>query len=303
MSTRSPDRRILLAFAATVLIAGSNIVAVRLSNRELDPFWGAGIRFTAGSAILWALVATRGERLPARGDRSGPVLYGLLSFLLAYAFFYWGAQEVPAGLGGTIMASVPLLTVLLAAVHRLEPLRGRAVFGALLAMAGVAVMSWSALSGDVGIVSVLAVVAAAAAAAESGVVLQLLRVAHPVMTNAIGMSAGALGLLVLSLAVGEVWELPRSPGVWAAVVYLAVASPILFMLIVYVIRRWSASAASYQFVLFPIVAVIGGSLLLGEPITASLLTGAPLVLAGVYIGALSGDRARKVSISGGPVRR
>jgi drug/metabolite transporter (DMT)-like permease len=303
MSTRSPDRRILLAFATTVLIAGSNIVAVRLSNRELDPFWGAGIRFAVASAILWTLVVTRGERLPGRGDRSGPFVYGILSFLLAYAFFYWGAQEVPAGLGGTIMASVPLLTVLLAAVHRLEPLRGRAVSGALLAMAGVAVMSWSALSGDVGIVSVLAIVAAAAAAAESGVVLQLLRVAHPVMTNAIGMSAGALGLLVLSLAVGEVWELPRSPGVWAAVVYLAVASPILFMLIVYVIRRWSASAASYQFVLFPIVAVIGGSLLLGEPITASLLTGAPLVLAGVYIGALSSDRARRMSISGGPVRR
>jgi drug/metabolite transporter (DMT)-like permease len=303
MSTRSPDRRILLAFAATVLIAGSNIVAVRLSNRELDPFWGAGIRFTAGSAILWALVATRGERLPARGDRSGPVLYGLLSFLLAYAFFYWGAQEVPAGLGGTIMASVPLLTVLLAAAHRLEPLRGRAVSGALVAMAGVAVMSWSALSGDVGIVSVLAIVGAAGAAAESGVVLQLLRVAHPIVTNAIGMSAGALGLLVLSLAVGETWTLPRSPSVWAAVIYLAVASPILFMLLVFVIRRWSASAASYQFVLFPIVAVVGGALLLGEPITTSLLLGAPLVLVGVYVGALSGDRPRRMSISDDPVRR
>ncbi|HWL90447.1 MAG TPA: hypothetical protein VNP90_03690, partial [Actinomycetota bacterium] len=47
--------------------------------------------------------------------------------------------------------------------------------------------------------------------------------------------------------------------------------------------------ASYQFVLFPIVSVIGGALLLDEDITSSLLLGALLVLAGVYMGALSGS--------------
>ena len=62
------------------------------------------------------------------------------------------------------------------------------------------------------------------------------------------------------------------------------------MLIVYVIGRWTATGASYQFVLFPIVAVIGGALLLGEEVTSSLVLGAPLVLAGVYLGALAVDR-------------
>lgn len=84
--------------------------------------------------------------------------------------------------------------------------------------------------------------------------------------------------------------MPASPSVWAALGYLIVASPILFMLIVYVIGRWTATGASYQFVLFPIVSVIGGALLLGEEVTSSLLLGAPLVLAGVYIGALAVDR-------------
>ena len=120
------DRRILLAFAGVVLLAGSNIVAVRFSNRELDPFWGAGIRFLGASLILWALVARGHHPLPRGRALGGALVYGLLSFLIAYAFFYWGSQEVPAGLGGTIMASVPLLTVMLAAAHRLEPLRLRA---------------------------------------------------------------------------------------------------------------------------------------------------------------------------------
>src|SRR5918996_887915 len=193
-----PDRRILLAFVGVVILAGSNIVAVRFSNRELDPFWGAGVRFVGASLILWVLVARGRYSLPRARALRGAVIYGILSFLLAYAFFYWGAQEVPAGLGGTIMASVPLLTVLLAAVHRLEPPPARRLAGSVLALAGIAVMSSGALAGDVSLVSVLAVVVAAAAAAESGIVLKLLPSAHPVVTNAVGMSVGALLLLLLS---------------------------------------------------------------------------------------------------------
>jgi drug/metabolite transporter (DMT)-like permease len=285
------DRRILLAFAGVVFLAGSNIVAVRFSNRELDPFWGAGIRFLAASLILWALVARRRYPLPKGRDLGGALVYGILSFLIAYAFFYWGSQEVPAGLGGTIMASVPLLTVMLAAAHRLERLRIRGVVGAVVALTGITVMSSGALAGDVSLVSVLAVVIAAAAAAESGIVLKLLSSAHPIVTNAIGMSVGSALLITLSSVTAESWATPESPSVWAALIYLAVASPFLFMLIVYVIRRWTATGASYQFVLFPIVSVIGGALLLGEDVTSSLLLGAPLVLAGVCIGALSGSHA------------
>jgi drug/metabolite transporter (DMT)-like permease len=281
------DRRILLAFAGVVLLAGSNIVAVRFSNRELDPFWGAGLRFLGASVILWALVARGRYPLPRGRALGGALVYGVLSFLIAYAFFYWGSQEVPAGLGGTIMASVPLLTVIFAAAHRLEPLRLRGVIGAVVALTGIAIMSSGALSGDVSPTSVLAVLVAAAAASESGIVLKLLPSAHPVVTNAIGMSVGAVLLLVLSSLVGESWMAPQSSSVRAAIVYLAVASPFLFMLVVYVIQRWTATGASYQFVLFPIVSVIGGALLLGEDVTPSLLLGAPFVLAGVYIGALS----------------
>jgi drug/metabolite transporter (DMT)-like permease len=284
------DRRILLAFAGVVLLAGSNIVAVRFSNRELDPFWGAGVRFLGASVILWVLASRGRHPLPRGKPLAGALVYGVLSFLIAYAFFYWGSQEVPAGLGGTVMASVPLLTVLLAAGHRLERLRLRAIAGAVVALAGIALMSSDALAGDVSVLSVLAIVVAAAAAAESGIVLKLLASAHPVVTNAIGMSVGAVLLLLLSLVARESWHMPSSPSVWAALAYLIVASPFLFMLVVYVIGRWTATGASYQFVLFPIVSVIGGALLLGEEVTSSLLLGAPLVLAGVYVGALSADR-------------
>jgi drug/metabolite transporter (DMT)-like permease len=175
------------------------------------------------------------------------------------------------------------------------------VFGAIVALAGIAVMSSGALAGDVSVISVLAIVVAATAAAESGIALKLLPSAHPVVTNAIGMSVGAVLLLLLSLVVGEDWRAPTSPSVWTALIYLVIASPFLFMLFVYVIRRWTATGASYQFVLFPIVSVIGGALLLGEDVTSSLLLGAPLVLLGVYVGALAGTDGPPAEPSNDPV--
>jgi drug/metabolite transporter (DMT)-like permease len=54
-----------------------------------------------------------------------------------------------------------------------------------------------------------------------------------------------------------------------------------------VLREWSATASSYQFVLAPIVSIALAGVLLGEPIGPQVLVGAGLVLLGVYIGAIA----------------
>jgi drug/metabolite transporter (DMT)-like permease len=288
----TPDGRTLAAFAGVVLIAGSNIVAVRFSNRELSPFWGAGLRFAIAAALM--LVLARALRLSIPRGRSlrGAVGYGVLSFFVAYAFFYWGAQEVPAGVASVIMALVPLLTLVLALVQGLEPFRLRGLVGSLLAVAGIAAIAAEPPGGDLPVAFLLAIVAAAVAASESGIVVKRLPVAHPVTTNAVAMTTGAVLLLLLAFATGEEPTLPSSPSVWAAFVFLCLSTPALFVLYVYVLNRWTVTGASYQFVLFPVVGVVLGALLLGEPISASLVVGVPLVIAGVYVGALRREPIR-----------
>ena len=46
----------LTAFIAVVIIGGSIGVAVRISNLELSPFWGAGIR---AAVAFWLIVVIR----------------------------------------------------------------------------------------------------------------------------------------------------------------------------------------------------------------------------------------------------
>ena len=51
-------------FAGAVTLGGSNFLAVRLSNRELDPFWGAGLRFTLATGLFAFVMVTRKSTLP-----------------------------------------------------------------------------------------------------------------------------------------------------------------------------------------------------------------------------------------------
>ena len=44
-TARRPEPATLAAFAASILIGGANAIAVRVTLRELTPFWGAAFRF------------------------------------------------------------------------------------------------------------------------------------------------------------------------------------------------------------------------------------------------------------------
>lgn len=91
--------------------------------------------------------------------------------------------------------------------------------------------------------------------------------------------------MAASVAVREPHAWPRRPETWSALGYSAVVGSVLvFLLYIYVLQHWTASRASYGFVLTPIVTVLVSALLDGEQITANLLLGGVFVLTGVYIG-------------------
>lgn len=110
---------------------------------------------------------------------------------------------------------------------------------------------------------------------------------HPIATNAVAMTVGAIMLGVASSVNGEAWVLPTSLATWLAFAYIVIgASVIAYFLYLYVLGRWTASAASYAFVLFPLVTVVLATQLAGEQITWGFVGGGLLILGGVWFGAL-----------------
>ncbi|HEX2294162.1 MAG TPA: EamA family transporter, partial [Actinomycetota bacterium] len=76
MTGAGPDRVTLSAFAGAVAIGGSNFIAVRLSNDELAPLFGAGLRFALAAGLLLALMRVRRLAVPRGPEAVGSALYG-----------------------------------------------------------------------------------------------------------------------------------------------------------------------------------------------------------------------------------
>jgi drug/metabolite transporter (DMT)-like permease len=290
----SGERVALGAFLVASVLAGGNAIGVRFSNRELSPLWGAGLRFAMATTLLVALMAALRLAPPAGRALTGAVLYGALNFGAAFALVYYGFVEVHAGIGQTLLAVVPLATLLLAVLQRQERFRTEGILGAVLALIGIAVLSRAPLRESVPLLSLLAILAGAFCFAQAAIVVRRFPAVHPVTMNAVAMGTAALLLVTASLLVGETIELPERGETWAALAYLVVVgSVVVFSLYIVVLRYWSASRMSYTFVLVPLVTVALSAWLDDEPVRVGLLLGGCLVLIGVYVGALRSPVERR----------
>jgi drug/metabolite transporter (DMT)-like permease len=234
----------------------------------------------------WASWWSSSWRSPGGRALVGSLLYGLFNFAGAFGLTYYGLVQVHAGLAQILLALVPLATLLLAVLWRQERLRVAAVVGTLLALAGVAAISYSPLQENGPLLSVLAVVGGAICLAQALVLVRRFPSVHPVTMNAVGMAAGAALLLAAALVADEPIVLPHRLETLAAMAYLVVIGSVAFLLYLVVLRYWAASRASYGFVIMPFVTVLHSAWLDSDPVGVGLVLGGLLVLAGVYVGAL-----------------
>jgi drug/metabolite transporter (DMT)-like permease len=293
----------LTAFAGVVVLGGGNFLAVRISNGELAPFWGAGLRFSLAALIFVTIAALMRLAVPRGKMLALTALYGFFVVTLSYALMYWALTRVTAGTGAVVLAMVPLVTTLLAASQRLEKLAWRTLLGAMIAFGGIIWMTVGADGLVIPLDGLIAILAASFTIAQSVIFGKHVSGNHPVITNAVGMSIGAPLLLVFSLIVGETWVVPSQAETIAAVSYLVLLGSVgMFILTLLVVRRWTASAMSYAFVLFPVVTMLAEAWLLDEPLTMRSVIGAIAVMAGVWFGALSRTDSEPATEAPAPAR-
>src|SRR5215216_1679537 len=285
---RRPGEGVLIAaFAAIAVLVGGNAVGIRFSNRELDPLWGAGLRFALAAALLVAAMAVLKLELPRGRALTGALLFGLLDVGGAFALGYYALIELHAGFGSILLAVVPLATLLLAALEGQERLRIVAVAGTVVAVLGVALMSRAPLRESLPLLSLLAAVGSALCIAQATVLVRRFPPVHPVTMNAVAMTAGAAVLIARIGARGRVARgapaccdldrahLPRSHRLGRRVRAFPLRAPTL-----------GRSRTAYVYVLVPFVTVALSAWLDDEPVGAGLVLGGLLVLTGVYVGAL-----------------
>lgn len=284
-------RGVLVAFFVGAVLSAGNPISVKFSNVELDPFWGATLRFTFAAGLMLVVMAVLRVSFPRGRALVGAVLYGVFNFGLAFACLFYALVELGAGFLQILLAVIPLITLLLVVVQRLERLRVSAVVGAVLAFGGVLLMSRVALDASISLTSILVAMAAAFCLAEGAVLVRIFPPEHPVSLNAVGMTVGAVILLIGSLLAGDSMVLPTMRATWLALAYMVViGSGVVFILWVYVLKHWEASRAAYNFVLLPVITLIFSHWITGEEAGVELIFGGVVILIGVYIGALRSQR-------------
>lgn len=282
------NRQTLLAFFFLVVFGGVNPVAIRFSNLELPPFWGATLRFAVAATLFWIIVFARRIEIPKGRALVGALIYGALGIGVSFAFIYWGLVFISASLTMVIAAISPLVTYFFAWLHRQESFRWASLLGGLIVIIGMIIGVGTELGDSIPLLPVLAIVAGVAALSEASVIYKSYQGSDPIVVNALALIIGAAILLPISLLAGEQWLLPSTTAFWLSFGYLVVGGTvILFSLFLYVLERWTATATSYSLLLSPIATIIIAAWLADEVITFRFLVGSLIVILGVWLGALA----------------
>jgi drug/metabolite transporter (DMT)-like permease len=284
MSTAATRTRthLYLALAAVYVIWGSTYLAMRIAVETLPPMlMGAG-RFVLAGALLGGLARVTGTPWPRPRQWLAAVPIGALLFVGGNGLVALAETEVSSGLAALVCATMPLWMAAFAALAGERP-QAREWLGIALGLAGVGLLVGGAeLSATPTATAILC--GSPLAWALGSLLARRWSVGAGLHAAAAPMLTGGVCLLIAALARGETWPAAPSARSLAAWVYLLVlGSLVAFSAYAWLLKHARpAVATSYAFV-NPVLAVLLGVVLAGEPLTAATAIAAPLVIAAVVL--------------------
>lgn len=283
-----------------MLIWGSTFVVTKEVIGGLPPFALAFVRVALAAVVLLPLAQMRRRHQeteavvhvsqPSRLPWGAIFAMGFIGVAAYYALFNLSLAYTSASQGALVQSCLPAMTALVAVVWLRERASLVRWIGIALSIAGVAIV----FSG------------APASGAKSAVLGGLLMFATTILWGVYTALAkrttqfDSISITTAMLAVGAVMLLPiaaveiaghgmprLSLAGWLGVLYLGVvASGVAFILYNAALKHMDASLAGAYTNLIPIIGVIAGVIVLGEPLSARAILGGGIVFLGVWITSL-----------------
>jgi drug/metabolite transporter (DMT)-like permease len=248
----------------------------------------AGFRWIIGGGVLLGILKARGETIPGRESWFALAILGVLFIGFGNGGVVWAEQTVPSGLTAVLVAMSPFWLVGLDAfAGGGEALTVRRVAGLLIGFSGVVVLVWPDLrTGAAGPGFAGGVMATQLAslgwATGSTYARRRSRDENVLAAAALEMLFAGIVMLAVGLALGE-WPRVRLAAVSsAALAYLTVVGSIVaFPAFVYALKHLPVATVSLYAYVNPVIAMILGTLVLGEPFSARIVAAAAIVLVGM----------------------
>ncbi len=270
-----------------VLVWGLSFSVTRSAVQQIPPLTLASLRFFLAAALLWPLTRKMDVALRPK-DRKLIWALALSGISFYFAFENIGLKMTTASHASLIIATIPLGTELVSA-WRIRKWPGvNTWLGALLALGGVAMLvvkddGSASLAGDMVMLGAVACWIAYTFLVErvSGRYDNLLITRWIMWIGAITLVPGALI---------ECWwyGVPQPTALaWGQVVFLGiVCSALAYDFYNRAVPALGPAVANSAIYFIPLVGVVGGIVLLDEPVTAALFLAGALIFGGVLVARL-----------------
>jgi drug/metabolite transporter (DMT)-like permease len=264
---------------------------IKVGLRELSPVNLTIMRlFTVcGIFLLFILIAPKKFTPIKKKDLLPLFLLGFTGLVMYHLGLNYGEQYMSASAASLIIATIPIFTVLFAAVVLKESITKRIVLGVLISLSGTVIISLTGTTGDPFAVTYLsaAVAVLIAALVGAGYTIagkKLLERYSALSLTVYAFLFGSLGLLpflsssLVTQAAAMTWQ------GWGAVLFLAVLPTVVGYVLWYVaLEVKTASEISVFLYFIPVLSTIISYFWFNEAITALFVVGGALVIIGLLI--------------------
>lgn len=277
----------LTALTMTAFAANSLLNRAALAGDYIGPAEFASLRVVSGAVMLWLLVTFRsgGRAYWRRPDWVG--VGGLVAYLVGFSFAY---LQLDAGLGAVILFAGVQLTMFTGALIEGDRPPLLRWLGMGLAVAGLVYLGWP--GGGTPLPPLSVALMAVAAIGWGMYSLAGRKVADPLAATASNFVFASPIVVLVAFAAGSGVS-PSVIGIGLAVISGAIMSGLGYALWYHVLPGLGATRGALAQLSVPVIALLGGAVLLAEPVTLRATIASGLILAGIVLGLLATRRTGK----------
>ena len=287
----SVKSRAFLAWVAVCLIWGTTYLGIKIALETIPPFLMGGIRYSISGVILAAWLIARGAGLPATGDWGRLAVLGFFMLAMGNGGVVWGEQYLSSGLTAVLIGTSPFWMVSVDSMLTGGRQLGlREWLGLVIGFGGIVMLVWPDISAGgasgrgvaIGVLSVQ--IACAGWAVGSAYTRRHVMPKDVLGSAALQMFFGGLFMLVAGTVSGEWSDLSFNQRTTVSLVYLTlVGAVIAFAAYSYALKHLDMAIVSLYSYVNPVIAVVLGTIILGEPFNARMAAAIAVIAIGVVV--------------------
>lgn len=278
----------VLALCWVSFFWGTTWIASKEGVKYMPALQLAAIRQFLGATLYLSYFLFKKTPWPKGKQWKTIIILSILNFVLSNGLSTWGVKYISSGLGAIIGALVPLWVVIIS-LFRGEKLVKLSIIGLVVGFAGVCVIFYEHLTDflifDFRFGIIISIISTLTWAFATLYTKKKAASFNPYFSLGIQMFISSIFLFAYLGATGSAVSLSTIPVIsWVSIGYLVIFGSVLtFIAYIYALQHLPAEINSIYAYINPIIAVLLGAYILGEPLSLAIAVGGIITLFGLYL--------------------